>query len=131
MLQVDSAYGKKNLRLTNVLLIESMQINILSLQKLRAAGFVYPFIEVPGKAVIKKHLPGGQLEQVAFMTESKAWRLTLDCTIISLLSSLPSCRQVEVLSNSLSMDLLHRRLGHNRSASALERKHGHTTWSGL
>ena len=34
LLQVDSASGKEPLRLTNVLYIDSMQLNILSMQKL-------------------------------------------------------------------------------------------------
>ena len=116
MLMVDSDKGKQTLRLENVLLIPSMRFNIVSLQKLRAAGFVYTFKEVRGKAVIRNEKGG----MVALMTESSTGRMTLDCTILSTAATLPSCRQIEVFSNSLSMDLLHRRLGHSGQA-ALQR----------
>ena len=55
------------------------------------------------------------------MSESSKGRLTLDCKIMSTpLSPLPSLRLAEALSGSLSMNLLHRRLGHNGEA-ALQR----------
>ena len=117
MVEVDSAIGKQPLRLTNVLLIESMDFNILFLQKLRAAGFIPVYAEVEGKVVIKKRLSIGALEQVALQFESKEGRLTLDCTILSTCSRLPSIRHAEALSASLSMDLLHRRLGHSGEAT--------------
>ena len=65
MVEVDSAIEKQPLRMTNVLLIESMDFNIMSLQKLRAAGFTPVYVEVEGKVVIKKRLSTGALEQVA------------------------------------------------------------------
>ena len=46
---------------------------------LLAAGYIPVFNEIPGKAVIKKQISQGTLEQVALMTETKAGRLTLDC----------------------------------------------------
>ena len=46
--------------------------------------------------------------------------LTLDCKILSTATPLPSSRRVEAFSNSLSMYLLHRRLGHS-GAGALRR----------
>ena len=79
MLEVDSATGKQKLRLDNVLLIESMSFNILSLQKLRTADFFYDFREIPGKVVLKKELPNGDLQQVALLTKTTARRMTLDC----------------------------------------------------
>ena len=85
-----------------------MHFNIISLQRLRAANFVYMFNEIPGKAVIRNARGG----MVALMTESKSGKLTLDCKILSTAPPPPSSRRVEVFSNSLSMDLLHRRLGH-------------------
>ena len=117
MVEVDSAIGKQPLRLTNVLLIESMEFNILSLQKMRAAGFIPVYAEVEGKVVIKKRLPTSALEQVALLSKSIEGRLTLDCKILSPLSPLPSLRHAEAFSNSLSMDLLHRRLGHSGEAA--------------
>ena len=57
MLEVDSADGKGRFRLDNVLLIETMQFNTISLQKLRAADLLYVFREIPGKVVLKKALP--------------------------------------------------------------------------
>ena len=50
---------------------------------------------------------------MALMTESDSGRLTLDCKILSTTTPLPSSRRVEVFSNSLSINLLHRRLGHS------------------
>lgn len=114
---MDSVTGKKPLRLQNVLLIECMSFNILSLQKLWAAGFIPVYNEILGKVIIKKQLQTGHLEQVALMTETLADRLTLDCTILPSLPTLPSCRQAEVFSYSLSMDPLHRRLGHSGEAA--------------
>ena len=117
MLEVDSSIGKQPLRLTNVLYIESMDFNILSLQKLRAAGFIPVYAEVEGKMVIKKRLPRGALEQVALLSETVEGRLTLDSKMLCTHSPLPSIRHAEAFSNSLSMDLLHRRLGHSGQAA--------------
>ena len=120
MLEVDSAWGKRPLRLTKVLLIESMGFNILSLQKMRAANFIPVYDEVEGKVDIKNKLFTGGLEQVALLSESKEGRLTLDCKILATTSTLPSSRHAEAFNGSLSMDLLHRRLGHS-GKSALHR----------
>ena len=87
----------------------SMHFNIVSLQRVRAANFIYTFNEIPRKAVIKNARGG----MVALMTESKSGRLTLDCKILSTITPLPSSRRVEVFNNTISMDLLHRRLGHS------------------
>ena len=99
MLEVDSSTGKKKLRLDNVLLIESMKFNIVSLQKLRATDFHYVFKEIPGKVVLKKELQNGDKEQVALFTETTSGHMTLDCkipTLLTLPDLLPSCRQAEV-----------------------------------
>ena len=90
MLQVDSATGKRQLKLSNVILIESMQFNILSLQKVLATGYIYTFNLIPGKAVVQKQLPTGAVEQMALFSKSKDGRLTLDCTMTTLLLVLPS-----------------------------------------
>ena len=98
-----------------------MHFNILSLQKLREAGFIPVYSEIQDKVVIKKRLQNGGLEQVALMSESSKGRLTLDCKIVSTpLSPIPSLRLAEALSGSLSMTPLHRRLGHSGEA-ALQR----------
>ena len=120
MLEVDTTVGKQNFRLDNVLLIETMSFNIISLQKLRAANMFYVFNELPGKVVLKKGLPNGKLAQVALFSETPSGRMTLDCRILTPPPIMPSCRQAEVFSNSLSMDLFHRRLGHSGQA-ALQR----------
>ena len=83
ILQVDSSSGKQPLRLTEVLYIDTLSFNILSLQRLRIAGFIPVYIEVPSKMVIKKRLPTRALHQVALMSESDKGRLTLDFDIIS------------------------------------------------
>ena len=90
------------------------------MQKLRAASFIPVFNEIPSKVVIKKLLPQGELEQMALMSETKEGRLTLDCKILSSSTQLPSTRLAEVLSNTLSMDLFHRRPRHSGQA-ALQR----------
>ena len=87
-LEVDAKVGKQILRLENVLYMPSMNYNIVSLQRLRAAKFIYTFNEVRGKAVIR-NAQGGM---VAFMSESKSGRLTLDCKILSTATTVPSSR---------------------------------------
>ena len=111
ILEVNSDSGTQLLVLENVLYMPSMLYNIISLQRLRATNFVYIFNEIPGKAVIKNARGG----MVALMIESTSGRLTLDCKILSTPTPLPSNRHVEVFSNSLSMDLLHRRVGRGPS----------------
>ena len=54
MLEVDGEKGKQPFWLAEVLLIETMDFNILSLQKLRAAGFIPMYDKVEGKVVINK-----------------------------------------------------------------------------
>ena len=68
MLMVDSATGKRELMLSNVLLIESVQFNIFSLQRVLANGYIYTFNLIPGKAVVQKTLPTGAMEQVALFS---------------------------------------------------------------
>ena len=65
--------------------------------------------------VIKKRLPYRALQQVALKSKSDKGRLTLDITSTNSTPLLP-LRQVEVLSYSLSMHLLHQRLGHSGQA---------------
>ena len=60
--EVDSAYDKTAIRLQNVLFIESMQFNILSMQQLLATHFIPVYNEIPNKVVIKKLLSNGALE---------------------------------------------------------------------
>ena len=69
MLQVDPATGKRELKLSNVLLVESMQFNIMSLQKFLATGYIYTFNLIPGKVVVQKQLPTEAMEQVALLRE--------------------------------------------------------------
>ena len=116
MLEVDGEKGKELLRLDNVLLIECMSFNIFSLQKCRDAEFWYVFKEVPGKVVLKREVTNGVVQQLALMTEIHG-RMTLDCRILPSSYPPPSCRQAEVMANSLSMDLLHCRMGHSGQAA--------------
>ena len=87
-LEVDAEVGKQILRLNNVLFMPSMHFNIVSLQRLRAAKFIYTFNEIPGKAIIR-NAQGGM---VALMSESTSGRLTLDCPILSTATPVPSSR---------------------------------------
>ena len=75
IVEVDSANGKKPLRLTEVLYIDSLNFNTLSMQKLRAARLIPVYNEIPNKVFIKKLLPHGELEQVALMSETTQGRL--------------------------------------------------------
>ena len=125
-MEVDSASGKKPLRLTDVLFIDSMSFNILSMPKLRAASFILVYNEVPDKVVIKKLLPQCGMEEVALMSKTKEGSLPLDSKILSSYPKLPSIRQAEVLSDTLSMDPPHRRLGHSRQAALQRLLHDNT-----
>ena len=69
VLQVDGDKGKQPLWLMEVLLIETMDFNIVSLQKLRAAGFIPVYDKVEGKVVINKKIFTGVYTQVALLTE--------------------------------------------------------------
>ena len=59
VLEVDGDNGKQPFWLMEVLLIESMDFNILSLQKLRAAGYIPVYDKVEGKVVINKEVHTG------------------------------------------------------------------------
>ena len=59
VLEVDGDKGKQPLLLVEVLLIETMDFNIVSLQKLRAAGFIQVSDKVEGKVVINKKISTG------------------------------------------------------------------------
>ena len=73
-----------------VLLIETMEFNIVSLQKLRAAGFIPLYDKVEGKVVITEKVSTSRYKQVALLSESNQGRLTLDCEIIHDASTMPS-----------------------------------------
>ena len=115
--EVDSAYDKTAIRLQNVLFIESMQFNILSMQQLLATNFIPVYNEIPNKVVIKKLLSNGALEQVALLSASKTGRPTLYCKIFRAPPTLPAGHDAEVFVNTLSLDLLQRRLGHSGEAT--------------
>ena len=100
IVEVDSVHGKVAFRLTDVLFIDSLPFNILSLQKLVERDFILVYNEVPDKVVLKKILHHGGVEQVALLSKSKAGRLTLECQIPSPPLSQPSTRQGEVLVNT-------------------------------
>ena len=76
MLEVDAIIGKQNLRIDNVLLIETMAFNIISLRKFRAADMFYVFKDIPGKVVLKKELPDGKMAQIALFSETPSGRMT-------------------------------------------------------
>ena len=102
-----------------------MRFNILLLQKLREVGFIPVHSEIQDKVIIKKRIKNGDLEQVALMSASYKGRLTLDFKIMcTQQSALPPLRMAEALSGSLSMNLLHRRLGHSGEATPHRLLHG-------
>ena len=53
IVEVDSVHGKVPFRLTDVLFIDSLPFNILSLQKLVEGDFIFVYNEVPHKVVLK------------------------------------------------------------------------------
>ena len=122
--EVDGKYGKERMLLGNVLLLECIPFNIFSLQKARQNKFYYACDEVPGKVVLKRQVEDGAVHQLALITETEG-RWTLDCKILRPLLPPPAaaCRQPEsqmppeVGATSLSMDLLHCRLGHSGQAA--------------
>ena len=59
VLEVDGENGKQKLTLTEVLLIQGIDFNIVSLQKFRAANFIPVYDKVEGKVVINKRVPTG------------------------------------------------------------------------
>ena len=67
-----------------MLLIETMQFNIISLQKKRAPDMFYVFKEIPGKVVLKKELPNDSMVQIGLFTKTPSGRRTLDCKILTL-----------------------------------------------
>ena len=70
MLEMDSTSGKQPLRLTNVLLIETMDFNIPILQNLRAVGPIPVYAEMEWKVIIKKWLSTSGMEKVALLYET-------------------------------------------------------------
>lgn len=112
--EVDGKHGKEVLKLGNVLLLECMHFNIFSLQKARLAKLYYAFKELPGKVILKTEVAD---EQVALFTELEG-RWTLDCKVLLPTSTVLQPQQSpQVLAASLSMDLLHRRMGHPGQAA--------------
>ena len=105
VLEVDGDNGKQPFWLMEVLLIESMDFNILSLQKLRAAGYIPVYDKVEGKVVINKEVHTGGVTQVALLSETKQGRLTLDCMIVYNPTTIPLLPHAKALIHSLSMDL--------------------------
>ena len=59
VLEVDGENGKQKLTLTEVLLIQGIDFNIVSLQKFRAANFIPVYDKVEGQVVINKRVPTG------------------------------------------------------------------------
>ena len=92
ILEVDSIHGKVPFKLTNVMFIDSLPFNILSLQKLVEGDFIPVYNEIPDKVVLKKILHHSGVEQVALPSKTKAGRLTLDCHILRSTPSQPSTR---------------------------------------
>ena len=82
VLEVDSIHGKVPFKLTNVMFIDSLPFNILSLQKLVEGDFIPVYNEIPHKVVLKKILHHGGVERVALLSKSKAGCLTLDRHIL-------------------------------------------------
>ena len=135
-----SSTGSRNLLLSEVLYIPTMDFNLLSLQKIIKANCIPVFGQIQDKCIIKKLLQDGEQEQIALLDNANG-RLTLECdmaprtpaalpftsthhqflpalpptptssTIYSKTASPTSTPALHVI--QLDMTLLHRRLGHS------------------
>ena len=72
------------------------------------ADLIPVFKEIRGKVVIKGTTHTGQMQQIALMTICNG-RLTLDCKLAPRSPTAPAA----IFTTSISMDVMHRRLGHS------------------
>ena len=114
LLEVDGVQGKRLMRLREVLIVPNIKVNMFSLQRVIDIGYIPVFEEKAGKCLIKKPIDGEGLVQVATMTV-KTGRLTLDCRVVDAYKEGPSRPTVDAYTAKgvLTVDLLHRRLGHS------------------
>ena len=85
-----------------------MSFNLLSLAKMVDADIIFVFKEICGKAVIKGTTSTGNMPQIALMIINKD-RVKLDCRLAPRSPTAPAA----IFTTSISMDVLHRRLGHS------------------
>ena len=107
-LTTETASGFTTLHLDEVLHIPTMTFSLLSLQRLIASNVTPIFNIIPSRAVLNKLLSNGTQQQIGLLSIDKG-RFTLD---YKLATQLPTAK-AEILSCELTMDLLHRRLGHS------------------
>ena len=107
-LNTQFAMGPHTLLLHDVLYIPSMSFSLLSLHKMVEADFIPVFKEIPCKVVIKGTTTVGHMHQIALITICKG-RLTLDCKLAPRSTTDPAT----IFTAAISMDVLHRRLGHS------------------
>ena len=69
------------MKLSETLIVPSINVNFFFLQRVIKAGFVPVYGEVEGKCIIKKKTASGELVQMATMTVVNG-RSTLDCVIV-------------------------------------------------
>ena len=77
-LVTQSSTGPRNLILSEVLYIPTMDFNLLSLKNIIKANCIPMFGEIQDKCIIKKILQHGKQEQIALMDITNG-RLTLEC----------------------------------------------------
>ena len=114
LLEVDGELGKHVMQLRGTLIVPNISVNMFSLQRVIVGGYLPDYGEVEGKCVIKKRTPSGGLQQVATMIVVKD-RSTLDCKLVEHDSSSGAALQTDSLKvkAELTIDLLHKRLGHS------------------
>ena len=81
LLEVDGAYGKHVMKLSETLIVPSINVNFFSLQRVIKGGYLPVYGEVEGKCLINKKTQFGELIQVATMSVVNG-RSTLDCRLV-------------------------------------------------
>ena len=79
-LVTQSSTGPRNLLLSEILYIPTMDFNLLSLQKIIKANCIPLFGEIQNKCIIKKLLQAGKQEQIALLDITNGI-LTLECDV--------------------------------------------------
>ena len=91
-LKVDDSHGKTILELRDTLHVHVLQTNLMSMQWLRNAKYVFVYDERPRIVVIKKRYANGTLQQVALMSKSPTYCPTLDCLVVHVVLHVPSSK---------------------------------------
>ena len=123
-IETDGENGKNIVRLSGTIFVSGFWLNLFSLQCVRQAEYSSVCGENEGKVVIKKRVGGGELIQVACLSERDAGRLTLNGKVVLRDEEELLKLQPAVMKMGLSMDLHRKRLGHSEEAAILRMLRG-------